>query len=209
MRTHAPAPNWPPSQLDEIANLLINVPYPYFRPTQQRDSEYGLVIALAELGDSLGLEPGDRKGAGDRQSLVADATRALKQLGPLVRARIPAIADVLSALKSFEMSGDDANRNRAARHVSQLQADLADRETGVAAFDDLLDIAQDSTASHIAVTARLEVLTGVLELGDPLQRFVEYLGASLTIRPLRSPTPSTRCTAHRLESSNGSTNQQG
>jgi hypothetical protein len=64
MRMLATASNWPPSHLDEIADLLIKVPYPDFRPTQQRDSEYGLVIALAELGESLGLEPGDRKGGG-------------------------------------------------------------------------------------------------------------------------------------------------
>jgi hypothetical protein len=166
MRTLATASNWPPSYLDEIANLLINVPYPHFRPPQQRDSEYGLVIALAELEESLGLEPGDQKGEGDRRSLVADATRALDRLGPSVRARIPALADVLAALNSYVASGDDATRNEAARQVGQLQADLADTETVVAAFDDLLHIAQDSTASHLAVEARLDVLTGVLELGD-------------------------------------------
>jgi hypothetical protein len=134
----------------------------------------------------------------------------LEQLGPLVRARIPAIADVLSALKAFVESGDDANRSRAARHVGQLQADLADRENAVAAFDDLLDIAQDSTASHIAVKARLDVLTGVLELGDrsaaEVCRVLEGIvdDQALEISEAR----------HELYNSpvrelNGSTNQQG
>ena len=64
--------NWPPSYLDEIASLLINVPYPHLRPSQRRDSYYGLVVALAELRDSLDLGPTDQKGEGDRRSLVGD-----------------------------------------------------------------------------------------------------------------------------------------
>jgi hypothetical protein len=115
-----------------------------------------------------------------------------------------------AALNAFTSSCDEASRNRAVAHVAQLRTELADTGSWVAAFDDLLVTAQDPDASHDAVSARLDVLTGVLELGiDPLVKFVDYLGASLTIRPLRSPTPSTRCTVHRSESSNGSTKQQG
>jgi hypothetical protein len=65
------ASNWPPSYLDEIANLLTNVPYPHLRPFQRRDSYYRLVVALAELRDSLDLGPTDQKGEGDRRSLVS------------------------------------------------------------------------------------------------------------------------------------------
>jgi hypothetical protein len=201
--------NWPPSYLDEIASLLINVPYPHLRPSQRRDRDYGLVVALAELSESLDSEPTDQKGEGDRRSLVADVTRALEQLGPFTRARVPTAAGIQAALNAFASSGDEASRNLAAGLLAQLQAELADTGTWVAAFDDLLATAQDSDASQQAVNARLDVLTGVLELGDrSAAEVVEYLEASLTIRPLRSPTPSTRCTAHRSESSNGSTNQQ-
>ena len=79
--------NWPPSYLDEIASLLINVPDPHLRPSQRRDSYYGLAVALAELSESLDLQPTDQKGEGDRRSLVADVTAVLEQLGPFTRAR--------------------------------------------------------------------------------------------------------------------------
>ena len=59
--------NWPPSYLDEIASLLINVPYPHRRPSQRRDSYYGLIVALAELSESLELAPTDQKKEGDRR----------------------------------------------------------------------------------------------------------------------------------------------
>jgi hypothetical protein len=158
--------NWPPSYLDEIASLLINVPYPHLRPSQRRDSHYGLVVALAELSESLELQSTDRKGEGDRRSLVADVTLALEQLGPFSRARVTTAAEMQAALNAFASSGDDASRNLAAGLLAQLRAELADTGTWVAAFDDLLAIAEDPDASHDAVSARLDVLTGVLELGD-------------------------------------------
>ena len=158
--------NWPPSYLDEIASLLINVPYPHLRPSQRRDSDYGLVVALAELSESLDVEPIDKKGEGDRRSLVADVTRALEQLGPFTRARVPTAAGIQAALNAFASSGDEASRNLAVALVAQLRAELADTGAWVEAFDDLLATAQDPDASHDAVRARLDVLTGVLELGD-------------------------------------------
>jgi hypothetical protein len=158
--------NWPPSYPDEIASLLINVPYPHLRPSQRRDSNYGLVVALAELSESLDLESTDQKSKGHRRSLVADVTRALEQLGPFTRARVPTAAGIQAPLNAFASSGDEASRDLAAGLLAQLQAELADTGTWVAAFDDLLATAQDPDASHDAVNARLDVLTGVLELGD-------------------------------------------
>ena len=69
-----------------------------------------------------------------------------------------------AALNAFASSGD--GRNRAVALVAQLRAELADTGSWVAAFDDLLATAQDPDASHDVVSARLDVLTGVLELGD-------------------------------------------
>jgi hypothetical protein len=158
--------NWPPSYLDEIASLLINIPYPHLRPSQRRDSYYGLVVALAELSESLEFGPTDQKGKGDRGSLVADVTRALEQLGPFTHARVPSAAGMQSPLDAFASSGDEVSRTMAAGLVAQLRAELADTGTWVAAFKDLLATAQDPDASHDAVSARLDVLTGVLELGD-------------------------------------------
>jgi hypothetical protein len=166
VRMLATPSNWPPSYLDEIASLLINVPYPHLRPSQRRDSNYGLVVALAELSESLDLESTDQKSKGHRRSLVADVTRALEQLGPFTRARVPTAAGMQSPLNAFASSGDEASRTMAAGLLAQLQAELADTGTGVAAFNDLLATAQDPDASHDAVNARLDVLTGVLELGD-------------------------------------------
>jgi hypothetical protein len=158
--------NWPPSYLDEIASLLINVPYPHLRPSQRRDSYYGLVVALAELSESLELGATDQKGKGDRKSLVDDVTRALEQLGAFTRACVPAAEGMQAALDAFASSGDEASRNLAAGLLAQLQEELADAGTWVAAFDDLLATVQDPDASHDAVSARLDVLRGVLELGD-------------------------------------------
>jgi hypothetical protein len=158
--------NRPPSYLDEIASLLIDVPYPHLRPSQRRDSDYGLVVALAELSESLDLEPSDQKREGDRRSLVADVTRALEQLGPFTRARVPTAAGIQAALNAFASSGDEASTNVAVALVAQLRAELAGTGTWVAAFDDLLATARDPDASHDAVSARLDVLTGVLELED-------------------------------------------
>ena len=94
----------------------------------------GLVVALAELSESLELQSTDRKGEGDRRSLVADVTLALEQLGPSTGARVPTAARMQAPLNAFASSGDEASRNLAAG-LAQLQAELADRGTWVAAFD--------------------------------------------------------------------------
>ncbi len=166
MRMLGTPSNWPPTYLDEVASLLIKVPIPHLRPSQRRDSAYGLVVAIAELSESLDLGPTDQRGEGDRRSLAADVTRALEQLGPATRARVPTAARMQAALDAFASSGDEASRHQAVTHVAQLRAQLADSEAWVAAFDDLLETARDPDASHDAVIARLDVLTGALELGD-------------------------------------------
>jgi hypothetical protein len=158
--------NWPPTYLDEVASLLIKVPIPHLRPSQRRDSDYGLVVAIAELSESLDLGPTDQRGEGDRRSLAADVTRALEQLGPATRARVPTAAAMQAALDAFASSGDEVTRHEAVTLVAQLRAELADSGAWVAAFDDLLATARDPDASHHAVIARLDVLTGALELGD-------------------------------------------
>jgi hypothetical protein len=158
--------NWPSTYLDEVASLLIKVPIPHLRPSQRRDSDYGLVVAIAELSESLDLGPTDQRGEGDRRSLAADVTRALEQLGPATRARVPTAAAMQAALDAFASSGDENSRHETVTLVAQLRAELADSGAWVAAFDDLLATARDPDASHHAVIARLDVLTGALELGD-------------------------------------------
>jgi hypothetical protein len=131
VRMFATPSNWPPSYLDEVASLLINVPYPHLRPSQRRDSYYGLVVVLAELSESLELAPTDQKKEGDRRSLVADVTGVLERLGPFTRARVPTAVGMQAPLNAFASSGDEASRNMAAGRLAQLQQNWRTQEPGL------------------------------------------------------------------------------
>jgi hypothetical protein len=156
----------PPGYLDEVSALLVNVPYPHIKPSRPRDTEYGLLTAMVEVEAWLEAGPNDDQPRGDRHSFAADVARALSQPGPAVSSRIPAAGALVAALQTVARDGSRADRELVRRSLTGLRVELSDANTTVAAFDDLLDAVRDPANSHLFITARLAVLTEVLEVSD-------------------------------------------
>jgi len=151
--------------LDEVAAVLVAVPYPHIKPSRPGDTEYGPRVAIAEVEAWLEAGPNGAQSSLDRHSFAADVTYALSQLGPLVRARTPSAADLTQAVQA-SASCSLPDRGSVRSSLAALQDELREPDTAVAAFDDLLDAVRDLANSHLLVTARLTVLTEVLEISD-------------------------------------------
>lgn len=166
MRTLATPRQEPPGYLDEVSTLLVDVPYPHIKPSRPRDTEYGLLTAIAEVEAWLDAGPNDDQKERDRRSFEADVTRSLSRPGPLVRSRLTAADGLLAALQTVASAGTRADREPVRTGLAALQAELADPKTTIAAFEDLLETARDPSNSYVLVTTRLTVLTEVLEISD-------------------------------------------
>ena len=165
MRTLATPQQEQSPYLDEVAALLGSVPYPQIKPSRPRDIEYGPRVAIAEVEAWLGAGANDVQSPTDRNSFAADVDQALAQLGPLVRSRTPSAVELAHAVQAAATS-TPPDRERVRRSLASLQDELHPPDTAIAAFDDLLDAVRDPANSHLLITARLTVFTGILELSD-------------------------------------------
>lgn len=167
MRTLATPQQEQSPYLDEVAALLVNVPYPHIKPTRPSDTVYGPRVAIAEVEAWREAGPNDAQSPTDRNSFAADVTQALSQLGPLLRARATSAADLVQAVRAAATctpSDRDGVRVRVHDSFAALQGELREPDTAISALDDLLDAFRDAANSHLLINTRLTVLTEVLEL---------------------------------------------
>jgi hypothetical protein len=198
VRTLASARQWPPDYLDELADLLTHVPYPHIKPSRRRDTEYGLLTGLAEVQAWVEAWPNDQQLPSDTQSMVDDLARAFAGPGPNVCGRTPSVAALQQAIRTVVAAKGQADARPASIHLIALGAELADPETTLAAFDDLVATVSDPNNSHLVVQARLSVFTEILELADrPAAEICRILAGIVDDHPSRSPSPGTVWTAHR------------
>lgn len=159
-------PNEPPTHLDEVASLLVAVRHPPAQPANDRDLDYGLKAALAEVGEALEAGPGGQLRGGHRGTLAADLGRVFDRLGPSVRARLASAPALRAAMVTYAESGDRVDADAAASLMSQLKLEIAIPDIAVRAFDDLLEVAQDGSASHHQLKTALSLLIELMELGS-------------------------------------------
>jgi hypothetical protein len=177
VRTLASARRWPPDYLDELADLLIQVPYPHIKPSRRRDTEFGLLTGLAEIQAWLEAWPNDQQLASDTQSMVDDLARAFAGAGAKVCSRTPSAAALQQAIRTVVAAGGQADTRPLSIHLATLHAELTDPETTLAAFDDLVATVRDPDNSHLVVQTRLSVLTEILDLTDrPVAEICRILG---------------------------------
>jgi hypothetical protein len=156
----------PLTYLDEVSALLIAVPYPHYRPSRPRDSEYGLLTGLIEVESWLESGPNNDQAPGDRHSLAGDVALAMERPGPAVSRRLAAAGALVAALHSVAEGGQKPGREPVRSSFAALRRELCDPGTILAAFDDILDAARDPGNSHLVLETRIAVFTEVLDLTD-------------------------------------------
>lgn len=156
---------WPPPYAAELATALRSVPQ-FPDRKHNKDADYTLAVAIAELEEWLPALPDDKPTTADRESLVDDVTVAVQTRGSQVRSRTPAAETMLRELAQFAQASNSTTTDpeAAITCLGELKGQLAEPDTIVAAFDDLQVAVEDDTSTRETIQARLAVLTGALEL---------------------------------------------
>lgn len=163
------ARDWPPPYTQELATALRSVPQ-FPEREHNKDADYTLGMAIAELGEWLPALPEDKPTTADRESLADDLDVAILSRGQEVRSRTCAAELLAAEHEQIAQASNSApvSPSAAIAQLDELKAQLAESDTVVAAFDDLQTAVEASTSTRQEIQSCLTVLTCTLELAGHL-----------------------------------------